>query len=75
MLQIATGAWYDPMHAGQPGTLDKHGNPNVVTLDKGTSRLTQGSVAQTALVDIEKYPDPPPVSAFDTPEIENYSWE
>lgn len=75
VLQIATGAWYDPLSGGQPGTLDKHGNPNVVTLDKGTSRLTQGSVAQTALVDIEKYPDPPPVTAFDTPEIENSHWE
>ncbi len=70
VLQIATGAWYDPLQGGQSGTLDKHGNPNVVTLDKGTSRLAQGSIAQTALVEIEKFPDPPSVTAFDLPQID-----
>lgn len=70
VVQIATGAWYDPLEGGKPGSLEKHGNPNVVTLDKGTSRLSQGSVAQTALVEIEKYtPDPPPVTAFELPKI------
>src|SRR6185369_10603953 len=39
---LATGAWYDPLVPGEIGTLDKHGNPNVLTLDKGTSRLGQG---------------------------------
>jgi biotin/methionine sulfoxide reductase len=49
-------------------SLDKHGNPNVLTLDKGTSRLGQGPIAQTALVEIEKYEgEPPPVTAFDPP--------
>ena len=28
--------------------LDKHGNPNVLTLDIGACRLTQGCTAQTA---------------------------
>lgn len=70
VVQIATGAWYDPLKGGVPGTLEKHGNPNVVTMDKGTSRLSQGSVAQTALVEIEKYPFPAPaVTAFDLPSI------
>ena len=27
---------------GDPSALDRHGNPNVLTLDKGTSRLAQG---------------------------------
>lgn len=75
VVLIATGAWYDPLEGGVPGTLEKHGNPNVVTLDKGTSRLSQGSVAQTALVEIEKYGTaPPPVTAFVPPEIVNGSW-
>ncbi|WP_175774430.1 molybdopterin-dependent oxidoreductase [Burkholderia anthina] len=69
VVQIATGAWYDPLHGGQPGTLEKHGNPNVVTLDKGTSELTQGSVAQTALVEVEIFANPPPVTAFEPPAI------
>jgi biotin/methionine sulfoxide reductase len=38
VAQIATGAWYDPLTPGKP-SLEKHGNPNVVTLDKGTSKL------------------------------------
>ncbi len=69
VLQIATGAWYDPLHSGQPGALDKHGNPNLVTLDKGTSRLAQGSIAQTALVDIERYENAPPATPFELPPI------
>ena len=69
VLQIATGAWYDPLDPGQPGALDKHGNPNLVTLDKGTSRLAQGSIAQTALVNIERYENAPPATPFELPPI------
>ncbi|WP_291379469.1 MULTISPECIES: molybdopterin-dependent oxidoreductase [Achromobacter] len=47
---MATGAWSDP-----DGPLDRHGNPNTLTADIGTSRLTQGPSAQTALVQVEKY--------------------
>jgi biotin/methionine sulfoxide reductase len=68
VIQISTGAWYDPVEPGTIGSLDKHGNPNVLTLDKGTSRLAQGPSAQTTLVQVEKYVgDPPPVSAFKPP--------
>ncbi|HBL65839.1 MAG TPA: Asp-tRNA(Asn)/Glu-tRNA(Gln) amidotransferase GatCAB subunit C, partial [Achromobacter sp.] len=44
VVQMSTGAWSDP-----DGDLDRHGNPNTLTADIGTSRLTQGSSAQTAL--------------------------
>ena len=38
---MATGAWFDPADAaGEP---ERHGNPNVLTLDIGTSRLAQGT--------------------------------
>jgi biotin/methionine sulfoxide reductase len=68
VAQISTGSWYDPEEPGVPGTLDKHGNPNVLTMDKGTSRLAQGPSAQTTLVEIEKYSGVlPPVSAFEPP--------
>ena len=68
VVQMATGAWYDPEHPGRIGSLDKHGNPNVLTLDKGTSRLAQGPSAQTTLVEIEKFSgEPPPVTAFEAP--------
>jgi len=70
VVQIATGAWYDPLEPGVIGSLEKHGNPNVVTLDKGTSRLAQGPSAQTALVEVERWLGPlPPVTAFIPPEI------
>src|SRR5260370_35449040 len=68
VIQISTGAWYDPVEPGKIGSLDKHGNPNVLTLDKGTSRLAQGPAAQTTLVQVEKYGgEPPPVSPFNPP--------
>ncbi|NIP72914.1 MAG: Asp-tRNA(Asn)/Glu-tRNA(Gln) amidotransferase GatCAB subunit C, partial [Gammaproteobacteria bacterium] len=42
VVVLPTGAWFDPARPGEEGALDKHGNPNVLTLDKGTSRLGQG---------------------------------
>jgi biotin/methionine sulfoxide reductase len=70
VVQLATGAWWDPVAPGDPEALDRHGNPNVLTLDKGTSRLAQGPVAQTALVELERYAGvAPPVQAFTPPEI------
>ena len=67
-VMLATGAWYDPLVPGEIGTLDKHGNPNILTLDKGTSKLGQGPTAHTTLVEIERYEGtPPPVTAFELP--------
>jgi biotin/methionine sulfoxide reductase len=63
---MATGAWLDQSD-GEP---ERHGNPNVLTLDIGTSRLTQGSSAQTALVEIERWTGrSPPVRALTPPEL------
>lgn len=68
VVQIATGAWYDPLEAGVIGSLDKHGNPNVLTKDIGTSRLAQGCAAQSALVEIERWTgEIPAVTAFNPP--------
>jgi biotin/methionine sulfoxide reductase len=70
VIQISTGAWYDPEEPGKVGSLDKHGNPNVLTLDKGTSRLAQGPSAQTTLVEVERYlGEPLEVTAFAPPLI------
>jgi biotin/methionine sulfoxide reductase len=71
-VQLATGAWYDPVEPGGSGSLERHGNPNVLTLDKGTSRLAQGPIAHTTLVEIERFDgEPPPVGAFVPPPIED----
>lgn len=68
VVMLHAGAWYDPEMPGEIGTICKHGLVNVLTLDKGTSKLAQGNVANTALVQIEKYDEQPPaVTAFDPP--------
>jgi len=73
VVQLSTGAWFDPVEPGVPGSLDKHGNANVLTLDRGTSRLAQGSSAQTALVQIERFAGtPPPVTAFEPPIVSDH---
>jgi biotin/methionine sulfoxide reductase len=70
VVMLPTGAWFDPTSPSGSGGLEKHGNPNVLTLDKGTSKLGQGPIAHTTLVDVELFEgDPPPVSAFELPEI------
>ena len=67
VLQLATGAWYDPE---EPGGRDRHGNPNVLTRDKGTSKLAQGPSAQSTLVEVERFAGtPPPIGAYAPPEI------
>jgi biotin/methionine sulfoxide reductase len=70
VVQLATGAWYDPVQPGEIGSLDSHGNPNVLTLDKGTSRLAQAPSAMTALVQIQRYDEPlPPIKIFLPPPL------
>ncbi|MEV6770079.1 molybdopterin guanine dinucleotide-containing S/N-oxide reductase [Nocardia sp. NPDC051030] len=53
VAQLSTGAWYDP-DPSDP-TFCRHGNPNAVTNDRGTSRLSQGCTGQLSLVEIERY--------------------
>lgn len=70
VVQMSTGAWYDPDESG----MCKHGNPNVLTRDKGTSRLGQGPSAHSCLVDVERYIGiPPPVTAHEPPRIVRFS--
>lgn len=70
IVQMSTGAWFDPEEAGRPGSLCKHGNPNMLTPDIGTSKLAQGPIAHTCLVEVERFDGPvPPLTAYDPPEI------
>ena len=70
VIQMSTGAWYDPLDPGDPGSVDKHGNPNVLTQDRGTSRLGQGPSAQSALVEVSRFDgEVPPVTAFSQPVV------
>ncbi|WP_395541451.1 molybdopterin-dependent oxidoreductase [Neotabrizicola sp. sgz301269] len=68
VVQLPTGAWFDPEEGDAPQPLERHGNPNVLTGDRGTSRLAQGPSAQSCLVQVERFDGPlPPVRAFDPP--------
>ena len=70
VVQLATGAWYDPAEPGRIGTIDKHGNPNVLTLDKGTSKLAQAPAAHSLLVEVERWDGAvPAVTAHEPPVI------
>ena len=57
VVQIATGAWYDPREIEGFGLVCVHGNPNAVTRDKGTSSLAQGCTGQLTMVEIELFRD------------------
>ncbi len=68
VVQLATGAWYDPLDLTVDNPLCVHGNPNVLTRDVGSSKLAQACTGQLTVVQIERYDgDPPPIRAFDPP--------
>jgi biotin/methionine sulfoxide reductase len=65
VLRLSTGAWFDP---DPTSGLERHGNPNALTLDRGASTLSQGCSAQTCLVDLRKWAgEAPATTAFDRP--------
>jgi biotin/methionine sulfoxide reductase len=67
VIRLSCGAWYDPEGAGEQ-PLCLHGNANVLTFDRGTSRLGQGPSSATVLVEIERFTSQaPPVRAFVPP--------
>jgi biotin/methionine sulfoxide reductase len=62
-----TGAWYDP-ESDHPLRRDRHGNPNTLTHDLRTSRLSQGTAAHSCRVDIRKPDGPAPkITVHDPP--------
>jgi biotin/methionine sulfoxide reductase len=68
VVQLPTGAWYDPVDPTALRPLCRHGNPNVLTLDIGTSSLAQGCSGQITVVQVRKYRgEVTPVQAFNPP--------
>jgi biotin/methionine sulfoxide reductase len=68
VVQLATGAWYDPEDPEEERSLCVHGNPNVLTRDAGTSALAQGCTGQLTVVEVERFRgNLPPIRAFDPP--------
>jgi biotin/methionine sulfoxide reductase len=70
VVRLPTGAWFDPVPGTGPAPLCAHGNPNVLTADRPSSRLSQGCAGQHALVEIERWPgEPPPVTIGGPPPL------
>ncbi|MGH9093994.1 MAG: molybdopterin dinucleotide binding domain-containing protein, partial [Acidimicrobiales bacterium] len=70
VVQLSTGAWYDPDDPGADRPRCVHGNPNVLTADVGTSRLAQACSGQHTLVEVTRHDGPvPPIRAHDPPNL------
>ncbi len=70
VVQLSTGAWFDPLDPADPDSLCVHGNPNVLTDDIGTSALARGCTGAHVLVQLEKFTgELPPVKAHEPPVI------
>ncbi|SEF31744.1 biotin/methionine sulfoxide reductase [Variovorax sp. NFACC28] len=70
VVQLPTGAWYDPVLDARNRPMCAHGNPNVLTRDIGTSSLAQGCAGQLSTVQIERFDEAlPPIRAYDPPEV------
>lgn len=68
VVNLPTGAWYDPHDSEEDRPLCVHGNPNVLTRDAGTSRLAQGCTGQLTAVEVERFTgNLPPIRAFTPP--------
>ncbi|OQQ20835.1 molybdopterin oxidoreductase [Prescottella equi] len=68
VVQLSTGAWYDPLDPSDPNSMCVHGNPNVLTADVGSSRLAHGCTGQHVLVEVERFDGAlPPIKAFEPP--------
>ncbi|RYI94644.1 MAG: Asp-tRNA(Asn)/Glu-tRNA(Gln) amidotransferase GatCAB subunit C, partial [Acetobacteraceae bacterium] len=68
VVQLPTGAWYDPEDPMEEASLCVHGNPNMLTRDVGTSSLAQGCTGQLTTVEVERFAgNLPPIRAFDPP--------
>jgi biotin/methionine sulfoxide reductase len=73
VVQLSTGAWWDPDDDAD-GPFCRHGNPNVLTADRGTSRLAQACTGQHALVEVGRPRGPvPPVRAWEPPPVRRLS--
>ncbi|SDC95478.1 molybdopterin-dependent oxidoreductase [Rhodococcus tukisamuensis] len=71
VVQLSTGAWFDPLDPADPDSMCVHGNPNVLTPDVGSSKLAHGCTGQHVLVQVERFDgELPPVRAFAPPRVQ-----
>lgn len=66
VMQLATGAWFEPEDPAAASAMCVHGNPNILTRDLGTSKLAQGCTGQITRIEAERFSGPlPPVRIFE----------
>lgn len=66
VVVMPTGAWFDP----QDDALERHGNPNVLTVDRHVAARA-GPSALSALVQVERWHgEAPAVRAFEPPALQ-----
>lgn len=68
VLQLSTGAWYDPDPLDP--SFCRGGNPNALTADRPSSHLSQGCTGQHTLVAIEPFTEPVPPSGVHHPPVD-----
>jgi biotin/methionine sulfoxide reductase len=70
VVNLPTGAWFDPVDPSDPCTPCAAGNPNVLTADVGASGLSQGCTGQHVLVEVEPVAgELPPLRAHEPPDF------
>ena len=70
VVKVDQGAWYAPQEPGVIGSLCTNGSANILTIDIPSSKLANGNIAHTALVNIEKYKEKAPkLNIFEQPKI------
>ncbi|WP_137389575.1 molybdopterin-dependent oxidoreductase [Rhodoligotrophos defluvii] len=70
VVNLSTGAWFDPIDHEAENAECGHGNPNMVTRDIGTSKLAQGCCGQVTVVEVRRHDGPlPPIRAYDPPAV------
>lgn len=68
VVQLPTGAWYEPVADADGRLFCAHGNPNALTRDFGTSSLAQGCTGQLSTVEVEPWTgELPPIRAYMAP--------
>ena len=70
VVKVDEGAWYAPAEPGVEGSICTNGSPNVLTIDIPSSKLANGNISHTALVNIEKFKGKAPaLNIFEQPKI------
>nr|WP_255453655.1 molybdopterin-dependent oxidoreductase [Paracoccus sp. S-4012] len=70
VVQMTTGPWFDPEGPEAIGGIDRNGNPNTLTPDRATSRLSQAPGPNSCLVDVARFEGAAPdVRVYEPPVI------